>query len=571
MAILLVSAVITVPGEPAQASEAEAVRLTEKAHTNMVAVAPPVMMTFSKDDLVMVERAPSCQDARLVAEIIGDDGSREYMPFAGAGWVWNEVYDPTYPHTDDGFDSWNEMKADGLGTLWAIYTGTTPTYTMDTIFVFCSVDSGNTWIYKLAIYSDLDTYDPWVARLSVDRVNNWVYISHILAKEAGGGNVWPGTVWVTRFQHLGGGDIANLGTYECDPQGWGDIYFKCAVACDGSGSEYVYLGGIDWINGYMDYYRSSDRGETWRYITSWSLGDYWTNVLSAAPRYGASGALIAWIDWDDVQRDFRYYWAEVTSAGETGHYFSPGGTGFRGLYGIAAIGNTWAAPFEEEAGPANFDTYFYYYDGSAYWLYTWDNTPADCRSPAMDATPENGGRYYQAFYKTSSGMSGRPYFCWAEVSDMSRWYTWPSCDYDVHDEDAITVQESVHWKFIDVAAQDTGVGGYLPHIAWRRTEGAEAGGDPWHSWPDPRVGQDESSGGSGLFAAFVGKGIAYSVPAETKAMLSVYDATGRTVSRIECTLSGRGVLELPSLNQGVYFFNLTTEGFGTRRGIFTLV
>ncbi len=570
IAILLFTAVIHVPGEPAEPTEAEAVRVADRAKTNMVRVASPLGMSVASD-AVMVERTSSYEDAQVVAELKGGNDAGEYVPFAGVGWRWNEVWNASYPATDDGLDTWTEMKTDGLGTIWAIYTGTTTSYTMDTIFVFCSTDNGSTWLYRVAIYTTTANYDPWVARLSVDRINNWVYISNVLAAQAGGGNYYPGTMWVTRFQHTGGGAISSLGTYLCDPAGFGETYSKGAVACDGSGSSYVYLGAIDWVSGYMDYYRSADRGATWSYITSWDLGNQWTDAISATPRYGSSGAIIGWIDWDDVNGDYDYCWAEVTSSTQNGYYFGTGGTGFRALYSMAAYGTRWVAPLEEEASGTNFDAYFYYYDGSGYSLYTWDATATDVRSPAMDMIAQSNA-VLMSTYRQTSGLNGRPYFCWATVADMSTWYLYTPCEYDVFNSDAITVAASQHWKFVDVAATPNAFGTYnwTPHIMWRRTSGATGGGDPWHSWPDPSVGAEEAAGGKGLFAAFVGKGIAYSVPGSTSAKLSVYDATGRMVCGTENTLSGKGVLELPDLNQGVYFFTFTTEGFGSTRGSFAL-
>jgi hypothetical protein len=39
---------------------------------------------------------------------------------------------------------------------------------------------------------------------------------------------------------------------------------------------------------------------------------------------------------------------------------------------------------------------------------------------------------------------------------------------------------------------------------------------------------------------------------------------------VENTLSGKGVLELPELNRGVYFFTFATGDFGSARGSFAL-
>ncbi|MEO0192943.1 MAG: hypothetical protein ABIM46_09200, partial [candidate division WOR-3 bacterium] len=530
IAILLVSAVITVPGEPAQASEAEAVRLTEKAVTNMVAVAPPAVMKLSKEDLVMVERAPS-EPGALVSELRNGNPLDEYVPFAGVGWRWNEVYNSAFPYTDDGSDYWPCIRADGLGTLWAIYNGVTTSYTMDTIFVFCSTDNGSTWLYRVAIYGTPNTWDPIFGYLSVDRVNNWVYISNILAEQAGGGQYYvDGTLWVTRFQHTGGGNITNLGTYQCDPQGWGGLYFGVAAAPDGSGSSYLYLCGTDWVGMWVDAYRSSDRGANWTYINSNNMGADITNAIAATPKHGSSGALIGWIEPDDADNgdgsganegDYDFYWREMTSSSANSYYFDQGGTYFRGLHSMASYGGRWVAPFDEIKASNDFDASFYYYDLSSYWLYTWDNSATDVRSLSMDMIPQNNA-VLMSSYRQTSGLNGRPYFCWAMTSDMSQWYYYSVCDYDVFNSDAMTVPSGATTRHTDVAATPYSFGSYTwqPHIIWRRTSGAAGGGDPWHSWPDPRVGQDESSGGSGLFAAFVGKGIAYSVPGETNVKIT---------------------------------------------------
>jgi len=155
---------------------------------------------------------------------------------------------------------------------------------------------------------------------------------------------------------------------------------------------------------------------------------------------------------------------------------------------------------------------------------------------------------------------------------MATWYYYTPCEYDVFNSDAITVPSGGTTRHTDVAATPVTFDGYSwqPHIMWRRTSGAAGGGDPWHSWPDPSVGTEESSGGSGLFAAFLGKGIAYSVPGEANVRISVYDATGRLACGTENILSGKGVLELPDLNQGVYFFTFTTDDFGSTKGRFAL-
>ncbi|MGC8894123.1 MAG: T9SS type A sorting domain-containing protein [candidate division WOR-3 bacterium] len=585
IAILLLSAVITVPAEPAQASEAGVVRLAERAHPNMVAIAPAAMMAVSADDMTRVERVPGSDNAQVVSQVIGDNGSGEYVPFAGAGWRWNEVYNATYPHTDDGPDYWPSIREDGLGTLWAVYQGVNASYSYDTIYVFCSTDNGSTWLYRVAISGSPANYDPIFPQLSVDRVGNWVYIANILAEQDGSGQYYTdGTLWVTRFQHTGGGAISNLGTYKCDPQGWGGLYFGCAAAPDGSGSSYLYLCGMDWVGSggdyLVDYYRSSDRGATWTYVSSNDMGTSITNCIAGTPINGGTGALIGWIEPDDAnngdgsganENDYDFYWRELTSSTHPTYYFDAGGAYFRGLFSMAAYGTMWVAPFDEARAASNFDAYFYYYDGSSYWLYTWDNTATDVRSLATDMIPQNNA-VLMSSYRQSSGLNGRPYFAWATTADMAIWYPYSVCDYDVFNADAITVPSGATTKHTDVAATPVAFGGYSwqPHIMWRRTSGAAGGGDPWHSWPDPSVGTEESAGGPGLFVAFVGKGIAYSVPGKTNARLSVYDATGRMVCGTENTLSGKGILQLPDLNQGVYFFTFTTDEFGSTRGRFAL-
>lgn len=585
IAILLVSAVITVPAEPAEPSEVKAVRLTEKDRTNLVRVAPATLMTVSSDALEMRERAPSYEEAKLVAEIKGGNDPGEYVPFAGVGWRWNEIYNSSYPHTDDGPDYWLSIREDGLGTLWAVYQAVNTSYSYDTLYVFCSTDNGSTWLYRVAISGTPAQYDPIFPQLSVDRVGNWVYISNILAEQAGGGQYYVnGTLWVTRFQHTGGGAISNLGTYNCDPMGWGGSYFGVAAAPDGSGSSYLYLCGMDWVGAggdfWVDYYRSSDRGATWTYVNSSDMGTTITNCIAATPMNGGNGALIGWIEDDDAdnqdgntapENDYDFYWRELTSSTHPSYYFDAGGTAFRGLFSMAAYGTRWTAPFDQATAANNFDAYFYYYDGSNYWIYTWDNTATDVRSLAMDMIPQNNA-VLMSSYRQSSGLNGRPYFAWATTADMATWYLYSPCEYDVFNSDAITVPSGETTKHTDVAATPVPFASYTwqPHIAWRRTSGTQGGGDPWHSWPDPSVGADESAGGSGLFAAFVGKGIAYSVPGETNVRLSVYDATGRMVCGTENTLSGKGVLELPDLNQGVYFFTFATGDFGSARGSFAV-
>ncbi len=575
IAILLVSAVITVPGEPAQANEAGAVRLAGKDRPSMVAVASPHQMSVS-ESAVMVERIYSNEDARMVAELKNGNPPEEYVPFAGVGWRWNEVYNATYPHTDDGADYWVCIREDGLGTLWAAYVGTTSSYTMDTVFVFCSTDNGSTWLYRVAIYGTSATWDPIFCYLSVDRVGNWVYISNILAEQAGGGQYYvDGTLWVTRFQHTGGGGIANLASYNCDPQGWGGLYFGCAAAPDGSGSSYLYLCGMDWVGSggdyWVDYYRSSDRGATWTYVNSNDMGTDITNAIAATPRHGGTGALIGWIESDDANNgdgsganegDYDFYWRELTSTTHPTYYFDQGGTAFRGLFSMGAYGTRWVAPFDQITAANNFDVYFYYYDGSSYYIYTWDNTATDVRSPAMDMISQNNA-VLMSTYRQTSGLNGRPYFAW---------YYYSPCEYDVFNADAITVPSGATTRHTDVAATPVAFAGYTwqPHIMWRRTSGAAGGGDPWHSWPDPSVGTEETAGGTGLFAAFVGKGIAYSVPGKTNVKIAVYDATGRIACGTENILSGKGFLELPDLNQGVYFFTFATEDFGSTRGTFAL-
>ena len=585
IALMLFSATITVPAEPAEATEARVVRMTERVNKNMVRVASPFGLSLSSEAEI-VERTTSYEDAQVVAELKDGNHAGEYMPFAGAGWRWNEVWNATYPYTDDGSDYWPCIREDGLGTLWAIYNGVTTSYTMDTLFVFCSTDNGSTWLYRVGIYGSPDNYDPIFGYLSVDRVNNWVYISNILAEQAGSGQYYvDGTLWVTRFQHTGGGTITNLASYNCDPEGWGGKYFGCAAAPDGSGSSYLYMGGMDWEGDmwgdlYVDYYRSSDRGATWTYIGSFDMGSDITNCIAATPRHGSSGALIGWIEPDDANNgddsganegDYDYYWIEATSSTENGYYFDVGGAAFRGLLSMGAYGTRWVAPFDQATAANNFDAYFYYYDGSSYWLYTWDNTATDVRSLAMDMIPQNN-TVLMSSYRQSSGLNGRPYFCWATTADMATWYYYTPCEYDVFNSDAITVPSGGTTRHTDVAATPVTFDGYSwqPHIMWRRTSGAAGGGDPWHSWPDPSVGTEESSGAASLFAAFVGKGIAYSVPGETNVRISVYDATGRIVCGTENILSGKGVLELPDLNQGVYFFTFTTDDFGSTRGSFAL-
>lgn len=585
IAILLFSAVIRVPAEPAEATEAEAVRVTDRAGTKMVAIAPANMMTMSADDMERIERVRGSGDAQVVSQIIGDNGSGEYVPFAGVGWRWNEVYNATYPYTDDGPDYWPSMREDGLGTLWAVYQGVNTSYGYDTLYVFCSTDNGSTWLYRVAISGSPDNYDPIFPQLSVDRVGNWVYISNILAEQAGGGSYYvDGTLWVTRFQHTGGGAIANLATYNCDPMGWDGSYFGVAAAPDGSGSAYLYLCGMDWVGSggdyWVDYYRSSDRGATWTYVNSNDMGTDITNCIAATPRHGSSGALIGWIEPDDADNgdgsaanegDYDYYWRELTSSTQNSYYFDVGGATFRGLFSMGAYGTRWTAPFDQATGASNFDAYFYYYDGSSYYIYTWDNTATDVRSPAMDMIAQDNA-VLMSTYRQSSGLNGRPYFAWATTADMATWYLYSVCDYDVFNADAITVPSGGTTKHTDVAATPNTFDGYTwtPHIMWRRTSGAAGGGDPWHSWPDPSVGAEESAGGPGLFAAFVGKGIAYSVPGKTNAKISVYDATGRIICGTENILSGKGVLELPDLNQGVYFFTFVTDDFGSTRGSFAL-
>jgi hypothetical protein len=586
IAILLFSAVITVPAEPAVSSEAKEVRLTGKDKTDMVRVAPAAYMTVSSDALEMVAKAPPYEEAKLVAEIKDGNELGEYKPFAGVGWRWNEIYNSSYSYTDDGPDYWLSIREDGLGTLWAVYQAVDASYNYDTIYVFCSTDNGSTWLYRVAIYvSSPSTSDPIFPQLSVDRVGNWVYISNIVARQAGGGQYYvDGTLWVTRFQHTGGGAISNLGTYLCDPQGWGGLYFGVAAAPDGSGSSYLYLCGMDWVGSggdfWVDYYRSSDRGATWTYVNSNDMGTDITNCIAATPRNGGTGALIGWIEPDDPnngdgnsapENDYDFYWRELTSSSQNTYYFDAGGTAFRGLFSMAAYGNRWTAPFDQMTAANNFDAYFYYYDGSSYYIYTWDNTATDVRSLAMDMIPQNNA-VLMSSYRQSSGLNGRPYFAWATTADMLTWYLYSVCDYDVFNADAITVPSGATTKHTDVAATPVSFGSYTwqPHIAWRRTSGAAGGGDPWHSWPDPRVGAGESAGAPGLFAAFVGKGIAYSVPRETNVRLSVYDATGRLVCGVENTLSGKGVLELPELNRGVYFFTFATGDFGSARGSFAL-
>ncbi len=295
------------------------------------------------------------------------------------------------------------------------------------------------------------------------------------------------------------------------------------------------------------------------------LGTQFTDATAACPVYGGQGALLTFIDWDDASDglpndDNNYYliFSHVTPTSDDWSYFNNPFTGFTAIFGPAAMGNTLAMPVETEVGATNFDMlYFLSTDNGTSWtLYTWDNSTWDRRSLTFDVTPEgpNGWRIYASYWDDSTEGNGSyndglgsPYLWYTD--DGGTWHNWNLnwfyADPQVYPGEPMRVNPSEHWE-ITCPAPALFNGTWVPHVAWRRTEGATNGGDPWHSFPYEPLGVSEGSERPGVWfdgASLIVRGY--------EGTLKLYDPAGKLVGSWEV----RGEAKLkPNLKPGVYLW-----------------
>ena len=308
-----------------------------------------------------------------------------------------------------------------------------------------------------------------------------MYLNATLGEKANY-SFYPGTHWILRFKHQGGGNISDIYTTQVSPY---DKYTRGAISADGTpNSPYVYLAIVDWSfdpDAAVDLYRSSDRGTTWTLVHSESFYDYITSAIDATPKYSSAGAFFAYWRYDGTNS--RTWVAEADSISfSEWNEIDVGGNIIRWPIKVAWNGTNRVCIWEEWTANNNGDIYYKYNRGTG-WSnrMTFDNTTKNFVSP--DIAISSDGILFLAIVRDENGdFLGHPALFTSQ--DYINWGPY-GCNSDTTYDYDVIKEYNGHGQFLGIALTDITIkeegGRAFPSLIWRRVQDTQGEGDPWFS------------------------------------------------------------------------------------------
>ncbi|MEO0164003.1 MAG: hypothetical protein ABIL67_04500 [candidate division WOR-3 bacterium] len=422
---------------------------------------------------------------------------------APVNWFNNEV---SSGH-NSGFEHKVGIGINSFNDLWYVYSSSDGVSNNDTLHIFCSSDGGNTWLYVGNLSSPIPTKGIFEPFLNINPTDNYLYVIFTFARKSSYGNYSADTVVVMRFQTSSGCSTVSgtQGVFQVSTSSW--VYETAVIASEPT-TGYVFAMLLD-PTGYIDFYKSSDRGSTWTYARSWTSGPSRTRFFWASSKVGANrGTFFSFIEINDATdpltgADNKYYvmYAEWGSSPDTFRLWWFGPTsGYDSLEG--PISNTFycrrtcSTPFDsvflmtfsrKTAGPNAYAVLMNKGIDTTIWTTvifdSLNNRPY--RSPSVAYAPNEGRVILSVLYDSLNTRFG-VLRVWVSYPDSTLYWTnWLGSSLDAWDTKDLKVDmgNMLEPYALSSVVRYATPGDFRVHIAWRKVNGSTGGGDAWHATP----------------------------------------------------------------------------------------